>query len=190
MVGSCTLKHDRARGGRGAKADRAAERAGSRPVRVRGGELIGSGFVREFGASVHMPRGRSSFTQSAGEPHYAWGLWIVGYLYKTKDLGITYGGSIRIPPGLSSKPANFDENGHDSSWGTRARPLGGFVIFYLNGAIDWSAKAVKLVPDSTLEAEQAQASRACKAGIREYQCVCFSDQLDATDWTDTHAQRQ
>ena len=36
---------------------------------------------------------------------------------------------------------------------------------YLNGAIDWSAKAVKLVPDSTLEAEQAQASRACKAGI-------------------------
>ena len=112
----------------------------------------------------------SSFTQSAGEPHYSWGLWIIGYLYKTKDLGITYGGRIRIPPGLSTKPANFDENGglyiiHDSSWGTRARPLGGFIIMYLNGAIDWSAKAVKLVPDSTLEAEQAQASRACKAGI-------------------------
>ena len=36
---------------------------------------------------------------------------------------------------------------------------------YLNGAIDWSAKAIKLVPDSSCEAEMAQASRACKAGI-------------------------
>ena len=75
----------------------------------------------------------SSFTQSAGESHYSWGLWIIGYLHKTKDLGITYGGRIRIPPGLSTKPANFDENGglyiiHDSSWGTRARPLGGFIL--------------------------------------------------------------
>ena len=36
---------------------------------------------------------------------------------------------------------------------------------YLNGAIDWSAKAIKLVPDSSCEAEMAQALRACKAGI-------------------------
>ena len=35
----------------------------------------------------------------------------------------------------------------------------------LNAAIDWSARCVKIVPDSTCEAEMAQASRAAKAVI-------------------------
>ena len=112
----------------------------------------------------------SGFVHSAGQQHYDWGLFIIGYLVKTKDIGITYGGRIRIPPGLYEAPPNFEDNSglyiaHDSSWGTRARPLGGYVVMYLNGAIDWSAKAIKLVPDSSCEAEMAQASRACKAGI-------------------------
>ena len=43
--------------------------------------------------------------------------------------------------------------------------MGGFVIVYCNGAIDWSAGNLKLVPDSSHEAEAAQASRAAKAAI-------------------------
>ena len=42
-------------------------------------------------------------------------------------------------------------------------PLGGYVIMYCNGAVDWSAKLIKIVPDSTCEAETALASRAAKA---------------------------
>ena len=39
------------------------------------------------------------------------------------------------------------------------------MIVYCNGAIDWSAGNLKLVPDSSHEAEAAQASRAAKAAI-------------------------
>jgi hypothetical protein len=37
------------------------------------------------------------------------------------------------------------------------------VIMYCNGAVDWSAKLIKIVPDSSCEAETALASRAAKA---------------------------
>ncbi len=58
---------------------------------------------------------------------------------KTKDLGITYGGEIRVPMGLASAPPGFVESSglyvaHDSSWGTHPNPLGGYVIIYCNGA--------------------------------------------------------
>ena len=54
---------------------------------------------------------------------------------------------------------------HDNSFGTTPRPMGGFVIMYCNGAVDWSASSLKIVPDSSHEAESAQASRAAKGGI-------------------------
>ena len=37
---------------------------------------------------------------------------------------------------------------------------------YMNGAIDWSAKLVKIIPDSTCEAETAVASFAAKAPLQ------------------------
>ena len=43
--------------------------------------------------------------------------------------------------------------------------MGGFVIMYLNACIDWGAGNVKVVPDSSHEAESAVAARAAKAGI-------------------------
>ena len=49
--------------------------------------------------------------------------------------------------------------------------MGGFVVMYCNGAIDWSASNLKLVPDSSHEAESAVLhrrlveSRAAKAAI-------------------------
>lgn len=100
--------------------------------------------------------------------HYDWGLVIAGYLVSHASLGITYGGSIRIPYGLSDVPIGFVESrglytAHDSSWGTRPKPLGGYVVMYMNGAVDWSAKLVKIVPDSSCEAETAVGSFASKA---------------------------
>ena len=72
--------------------------------------------------------------------------------------------------GLKDFPAGFRESGgmytaHDSSFGTEARPMGGYVVMYCNGAIDWGASNLKLVPDSSHEAESAEASRAAKATI-------------------------
>jgi hypothetical protein len=103
----------------------------------------------------------------ARQKHYDFGLIVAGYLETNKSLGITYGGSIRVPYGMNKMPDNFVASGglytaHDSSWGTKPKPLGGYVTMYLNGAIDWSAKLVKIVPDSSCEAETAVASTACK----------------------------
>ena len=76
---------------------------------------------------------------------------------------------------------------HDNSFGMCARPMGGFVVMYCNGAIDWSASNLKIVPDSSHEAESAQAARAAKAGIYARQLlanngrkvvgptICFGD---------------
>ena len=108
-----------------------------------------------------------SCVSDARQIHYDWGLVIAGYLNSHASLGITYGGSLRIPYGLSHAPVGFNEShglytAHDSSWGTRPKPLGGYVIMYMNGAVDWSAKLVKIVPDSSCEAETAVASFATK----------------------------
>ena len=100
---------------------------------------------------------------------YTRGLRVIGYLSTTKRLGITFGGRIRIPMGLKEHPVGLVESGglyvvHDNSFGTSARPMGGYVVMFCNGAVDWSAGALKLVPVSSHEAESAQASRAAKAG--------------------------
>ena len=40
--------------------------------------------------------------------------------------------------------------------------MGGHIVMYGNGAVNWSAKQLKIVPDSSCEAETAVASRAVK----------------------------
>ena len=47
--------------------------------------------------------------------------------------------------------------------------MGGQAVTMANGAVDWMAKQLKLVPDSSCEAETAVGSRAIKAGafVRE-----------------------
>ena len=99
-----------------------------------------------------------------------YGLDVVGYLSAHRNLGITYGGRIQIPMGLTEHPNNFRESSglyvvHDSSFGTEARPMGGHVVMYCNGAVDWSASNLKIVPNSSHESESAEASRAAKSGI-------------------------
>jgi len=43
--------------------------------------------------------------------------------------------------------------------------MGGYVLMYNNGAVDWSSKRANLIPDSSMEAEQGVASRAIKATL-------------------------
>ena len=42
--------------------------------------------------------------------HYDACLVVAGYLWQTKSLGITYGGKLRIPIGLTSVPVGFEES--------------------------------------------------------------------------------
>ena len=93
----------------------------------------------------------------------------------SKNLGITFGGRLRVPLGLSEPPPHFAESSglytyHDSSFGSKPRPMAGYVIMYCNGPIDWNAGHLKIVPESSHEAESAVASRAAKG-------TCFARAL-------------
>ena len=96
---------------------------------------------------------------------------VVGYLVATQELGLTYGGKLRVPLGLSEMPPWFEESrglftSADSSWGKSPRPYGGHVVMRMNAALLWSSKAFKIViPQSTAEAETAQASMATRDTI-------------------------
>ena len=46
-----------------------------------------------------------SFGQTAGPAHYAAALRVLGYLHKTRDIGITYGGNLKTPLGLAAPPS-------------------------------------------------------------------------------------
>jgi len=111
----------------------------------------------------------SSFSQHPTKEHINIALHVVGYLINTAELGIVYGGSLRIPLGLRDMPAYFAESKGlyataDSSFGRHARPYGGHAVFRMNGVIIYSSKAFKTtVPSSTAEAETAEASRATKS---------------------------
>ena len=101
---------------------------------------------------------------------YNAGLRVLGYLVMTKNIGINFGGKLKIPLGFDAFPFGFHtSNGlisySDTSWGKTPKPMAGYVVFYCNGPIDWSARVLKVIADSTCEAETAIASRATKAVI-------------------------
>ena len=107
------------------------------------------------------------FSKCPTKRHEYFALCVLGYLIKTKDMGITYGGKLNMPVGLDSYPERFIESlglhtYHVSSWGREVSPFGGYIIMMNNGAIAWAARKVRIVPDSTAEAETAVASRAAK----------------------------
>ena len=92
---------------------------------------------------------------------------VVGYLVNTPDMGLVFGGKLRVPLGLKEPPKNFTEASglwasSDSSWGRRPRPHGGHAIMRVNGPILWGASALKIVAMATAEAETAEASRCTK----------------------------
>ena len=110
------------------------------------------------------------FLQAPEPEHLEAAYRIIGYLVATKSLGITYGGTLKVPMGLDSMPEYFIESNGlyaaaDSSWNILPLPQGGFVVMYMNGAIMWCSKKSKIVAMSTCEAETDWASKAAKAVI-------------------------
>ena len=108
------------------------------------------------------------FSQYPTQEHLDAVHYVMGYLFSDPDRGITYGGALKVPYGLSEMPPNFVESrglyaATDSSWATKARPHGGHVVFRCNGAILWSSRQLKIVADSSAHAETAEGSRATKA---------------------------
>ena len=103
---------------------------------------------------------------------YAKALGVLGYLLKTKHLRNTFGGKLRVPTGLTEYPPHFAESHglhtyHDSSFG-KPRPMGGYVVMYCNGPVDWGAGALKIIPDSTQCAAWRFRTRAkAKCFVRE-----------------------
>ena len=47
------------------------------------------------------------FGQSAGPKHFELAMWVLGYLVRTKQMGITFGGRLKVPSGLSPHPDGF-----------------------------------------------------------------------------------
>ena len=106
-----------------------------------------------------------SFSQITGPAHFAAALRVLGYLHKTKDIGVTYGGKIKIPLGLAKHPDRFLETTglhayNDSSYGKAPFPWGGYAVVYANGAIAWKADKPTIVLGSTAHAELAVGSKA------------------------------
>ena len=117
----------------------------------------------------------ASVAHAPAHTAYQRALGVLGYLLYTKNLGITFGGRLRIPLGLQTSPPHFAESSglytyHDSSFGAKPRPMGGHVIMYCNGPVNWHAGYLKIVPESSHDAESAIASRATKA-------TCFVSEL-------------
>ena len=108
------------------------------------------------------------YMQHPTQQHMDAATWCMGYLFHHPEKSITYGGKLKILYGLSAMPEHFVESRGlyspaDSSWNTQTRPHGGHAVFRMNGAIHCSAKALKVITDSTAHAETAEASRATKS---------------------------
>ena len=120
----------------------------------------------------------SHLAQFMGNPSleaYNAAIGVLCYLYRTRDLGITYGGPIEPPP----VEYQAESDAIDAELLTRndgllmftdasfardidLRSVNGFVAMYKNGAVSWASKGLKIVCQSTTEAETAGASVACK----------------------------
>ena len=91
------------------------------------------------------------------------------YLQRTKHLGITFGGKTRVPSCSANPPLNtkaiIADGGlllwSDASYGT-ARSHGGHVIMYHNGALAWSSRKLKVMAQSSTEAEICAGVAGCK----------------------------
>jgi len=100
---------------------------------------------------------------------------VLSYLYRTRELGITYGGEPRLPPITYQLDSDeIDEEIFHANHGlctftdasfardTDLRSVYGHVTLYKNGAISWGSKGIKIVCLSTTEAETVAATTAAQ----------------------------
>lgn len=114
------------------------------------------------------------FMQDPSMQAYDAAVGIVCYLYRTRELVITYGGPPVAPPVDLQPDSDLvppDALGEDNlmtftdasfARDQDLRSVGGFVTMFRNGAISWASKGIKVVCQSTTEAETAAASIAAK----------------------------
>jgi len=76
---------------------------------------------------------------------------VLSYLDNTKELGITFDGNQPLLAVFT-----------DASWLLSPKPFAGHVIMYCGGAISYSARKLKIIPQSTAEAETAAYANAAK----------------------------
>jgi hypothetical protein len=120
----------------------------------------------------------SHLAQFMGNPSieaYNAAIGVLCYLYRTRELRITYEAEVRpLPVEIQAQSDQLDEEAFEANNGlvtfTDAsfardqdlRSVSGHVTMYRNGAIDWSSKGLKIACQSTTEAETAAASIAAK----------------------------
>ena len=75
---------------------------------------------------------------------YEAGLYVLAYLLGAKDVGLTF-----------NKHETEIVAYSDASWNMVPIPFGRHVVFYGGAAVSYSARKVKIVPQSSAEAETA-----------------------------------
>ena len=94
-------------------------------------------------------------------------LSVLSYVERTKDLEIVYGSRAQHQKAFSPELCHsIDKNSglhafSDSSWG-RAFPLHGYVVMLAGGPVAYQSRALKIVADSSAEAEYAACSGCAK----------------------------
>jgi len=100
------------------------------------------------------------FMQSPQLSNYEAVRTVLAYLHHTKDLAITYGGEIRVPQYSECKPPidteafirNRGLSGHSDASHSRHK-YGGWVVMYMNAAICWASRKIKVATTSSTESE-------------------------------------
>lgn len=97
---------------------------------------------------------------------------MLSYLYQTKDLVITYGGETKMPnlSHAGCKPAmdfdTFTENKGLGLWTDAtfgAKMQSAYIIMYMNAAISWASRKIKVAATSAAETETIGGVQGCKA---------------------------
>ena len=86
------------------------------------------------------------------------GLGVLSYLYATRDLGLKY---TRTPDGQSCKIDCYADSSF--RYAKQPKPQAGFAIFVSGGAVSYSSRKLKIVPQSTCEAEIAACCNGAKS---------------------------
>ena len=93
------------------------------------------------------------FMQDPSPQAYEAGLGVLSYLYQSKKIGLTYGGTHKFCPEPSADSINSVIAFGDASFGKTPYPYGGGFVWWRNAAVSWFARKPTFSPDSTCLAE-------------------------------------
>lgn len=149
---------------KGAESDEERARMRERPYLQLVGSLLYVSTMSRCDISYHL----SVLCRFMGDPSeqcYSCALQVLGYLYKTRDLGLRYEKQAQIPTCMDSWANEIRSNMgfhtfSDSSWGV-PNPAYGYISFMAGGPISFVAKNLKSA-GSSCEAEYSAAAYAAR----------------------------